>query len=90
VRLRATTQPTVWQFDFCKITHYRYILGDPIWYGHKTAFCTYSGSDANTNYVGTIDEKNSECGIGAMDPILPAVSFPAMAATPAAVTRRSN
>jgi hypothetical protein len=69
VRLRATTQPTIWQLDFCKITGYR-LWGQrsAIWYGYKTAFCTYRGSDANTNYVGPIDEQNSQCGLGASDP----------------------
>jgi hypothetical protein len=63
-RIRTTTQPyTVWQWDFCKITHYqggglsRYDT-TVLWMGHKTAFCIYRGWNKNENYTGPIDEQN--------------------------------
>lgn len=48
VRIRTTTKPyTVWQMDFCKITHYQRVNYVPIyqlvWVGQKSAFCVYRG-----------------------------------------------
>ena len=66
VRIRTTTKPyTVWQMDFCKITHYQRVNYVPIyqlvWVGQKSAFCVYRGWSLNENYIGPIDEQTSEC-----------------------------
>jgi len=68
VRLRTTTWPyTIWQFDFCKITHWRsttrYGHYSATWFGGFTAFCIYRGWDRNENYTGDIGPTNSRCGL---------------------------
>jgi hypothetical protein len=64
VRIRTTTQPyTVWQMDFCKITHYVKDRDVGYWEGYTTAFCTYKGWNKDENYTGTIGELDSKCTV---------------------------